>query len=285
MMVVPSVEVALAKEYALTPSIKTFCRNTSIEFPPIGWHVSEKMDGMRAVWLHTEKKMVSRTGHPILLPPTWEQRLPTNLDLDGELIACNGLRESTGLFRKKTADALEWKATGARFFVFDVHDPDQKQGVFETRFKRYVRAIAALTSKAKHSLAPPNWVVPMNHIVCRGVDDMDAYYSEVVSRGGEGVVLRAPQSMYATGRTPSLLKHKHNDQDAFKVLKLVQGRGKLVGKIGSLEVERLRDGSICRVSAVTDQDVKPGDHVLVKFFGVSRNGVPLNASFIRRILK
>lgn len=269
-------DVALARDYAIgARTVRTVCRALDIPLPPTGWLMSEKKDGLRAVWHNG--KMYSRNGTEIILPHDWQIKLPP-LSLDGELAV--GSRQGSGLFRRKTPDPAAWKAMGARFFVFDLYDPQQRMGVFENRMETYRQAIATAATST-HNPDVPNWVVPMAHIPCRKPADADAYYNVVLSDNGEGIVLRAPRSLYEPGRTATLLKRKETDTDTFVVQEIVPGKGKLSGKIGSIRVKRERDDAECFASSVTDPTVKQGDRVVIKFMGVSDTGVPRNASFVQ----
>jgi ATP-dependent DNA ligase len=41
-----------------------------------------------------------------------------------------------------------------------------------------------------------------------GADHLKKYFSEIIAKGGEGVMLREPQSLYKAGRSSSLMKYK-----------------------------------------------------------------------------
>ena len=43
---------------------------------------------------------------------------------------------------------------------------------------------------------------------CEGKEDLKMYFSEIIAKGGEGVMLREPQSLYQAGRSSSLRKYK-----------------------------------------------------------------------------
>ena len=47
---------------------------------------------------------------------------------------------------------------------------------------------------------------------CTGVEHLEAFFQDVVDRGGEGVILRDPKSPYQRGRSPGYLKHKASVQ-------------------------------------------------------------------------
>ena len=56
--------------------------NWESHMDPVGWYMSEKYDGIRALWLNG--KMYARSGQEIKLPDDIKQLLP-DITLDGEL--------------------------------------------------------------------------------------------------------------------------------------------------------------------------------------------------------
>ena len=64
-------DVALARELAPNArTVKTVCDALKIPLPPTGWLMSEKMDGIRAIW--HQGKMITRGGNEIVLPENWK---------------------------------------------------------------------------------------------------------------------------------------------------------------------------------------------------------------------
>lgn len=44
--------------------------------------------------------------------------------------------------------------------------------------------------------------------VCRGLEHLEAFFQDVLDKGGEGVILRDPLALLQPGRSPGYLKHK-----------------------------------------------------------------------------
>jgi ATP-dependent DNA ligase len=63
------------------------------------------------------------------------------------------------------------------------------------------------------------------------------FMMEVLERGGEGAILRKPESIWEPKRSWNLLKVKPWADDEAKVLGYVWGKGKLEGLMGALVVE------------------------------------------------
>jgi len=44
--------------------------------------------------------------------------------------------------------------------------------------------------------------------VCTDMQHLERVFQDMIDRGGEGIILRNPKSMYQPGRSPGYLKHK-----------------------------------------------------------------------------
>ena len=60
-------------------------RGSTCPEPPIGWYMSKKYDGYRAMW--DGSRFVSRQGNVYNAPEWFTRHLPKNVVLDGELYA------------------------------------------------------------------------------------------------------------------------------------------------------------------------------------------------------
>lgn len=151
---------------------------------PDGWWLSEKFDGWRAMWTGTD--FVTRGGTVLPAPGQWRCRMPS-VPLDGELWL------GRGRFREmnQAIKCSDWSALSFRVF-----DMPQDRVVFEDR-------IAALAR-----LELPDFIRPVEHVVCTGVSHLREFFNGIVAAGGEGVMLRAARSRYDDFRSPRLLKLK-----------------------------------------------------------------------------
>ena len=83
---------------------------------PAGYLVSEKYDGVRAVW--DGRTLRFRSGLPIAAPAEFVARLPA-VPLDGELWLDRGRFEAlSGLVRRQRSDAAAWRQL--RYMVFEL---------------------------------------------------------------------------------------------------------------------------------------------------------------------
>ena len=141
---------------------------------PTGWWVSEKFDGIRAIW--DGKTLRTREGNAVPCPAWFVDSLPPT-PLDGELWTKRGdLRGMLSIFSR--GESAEWDQV--QYLVFDIPNEDP----VEERIRRS----------------------DVYHVRCRGLEHLEDILDEVAEVGGEGVVLRAPGSLYEEGRSGNARK-------------------------------------------------------------------------------
>ena len=233
-----------------------------------GWWMSEKLDGIRGYW--TGKEMVSRAGNPFHVP-TWYTRNFPSIPLDGELWTGRGqFSELVSIVRRKGADT-DWERV--RYFIFDA---PQIKGGFEKR----------LEFAHRWFLEHPNqFVEVLKQQKCEGEEHLQRKLSEIESLGGEGLMLRRPDSPYTIGRSYNLLKVKTYEDAEATVIRYNSGSGRNAGRLGSLLVE-LPDGIQFKIgTGFSDQerDNPPpvGRIITFKYYGFYKSGIPKFASFLR----
>lgn len=238
------------------------------DIDPTGWWISEKYDGLRGYW--DGRNLWSRNGNAIVAPAYFLAELPKEVALDGELWMGRGKFEETmSTVRSQTPDE-RWKQV--RFMVFDA---PQAKGTFEQRMEVLKATLPATNDYAK----------PVAQFRCEGTAHLLAERDRVVGEGGEGLMLRKPESEYDAGRSPTLLKVKPFDDAEATVIAHVPGKGKFAGKLGSLRV-RMPDGKEFSIgTGFTDaQRESPppvGTAVTYRFRGQTAKGLPRFPSFLR----
>ena len=230
--------------------------------------MSEKYDGLRGFW--DGRKLWSRKGQAIAAPDYFLAELPKEVALDGELWMGRGKFEETiSTVLSQTPDE-RWKRV--RFMVFDA---PQAQGTFEQRVQ-FIRETLP---------AENQFVKPVIQTRCEGKAQLIAERDRVVSEGGEGLMLRQPESEYEAGRSPTLLKVKPQDDAEAKVIAHVPGRGKFGGKLGSLRVRTAAglEFSIGTGFSDAQRESPPpvGAVVTYRFRGLTGKGLPRFPSFLR----
>jgi DNA ligase-1 len=258
--------------------LKTYEGNRDVS----GWVMSEKLDGVRAYW--NGKQLISRQGN-VFHAPTWFTAGFPDFELDGELwLGRERFEDTLSIVRQKVPDN-RWK--DITYHVFEV--PNLKGGLFErlSVFKKFV----ATTNNGYLKL--------VNQKQINSNEEVELELSRILSIGGEGLVIRNPNTLYKTGRLESALKVKLK-QDAECVVKgYIDGKGKYKGQVGSLvcnlipeQVERLfpklkteKNIAIKVGSGLTDiqRQNPPGIGAVISFqyMGVTKKGLPRFPVFLR----
>ena len=255
---------------AASPSPALLLANKwTADVDPEGYWLSEKLDGLRAYWDGTQ--FLSRNGNEFKAPGWFCRFLPRH-PLDGELYVGRQQFERTMSIIRRHDGGEQWK--DVRYLVFDA---PKAEGVFTERLK----FLEEWFDKANppHALVHP-------HEVCRGVDHLREELDRVVGLGGEGLMLRKPDSLYEGCRSSTLLKVKSfQDADAV-VTDHVPGKGRHKGRLGSLQV-RTEDGIIFNIgTGLTDhqrEDPPPIGSIITFTFSseTTKAGIPKCASFLR----
>lgn len=231
--------------------------------------ISEKLDGVRGYW--DGERLLTRAGNLVNAPEWFTAGWP-DVPLDGELWLGRGrFAETSGIVRTETPVDAEWRRM--KFMVFDL---PAHAGNFTQRLQ------AMNTILARAGVA---WLRPIEQF---RVADHAALASElqaVVAAGGEGLMLHRADSRYQSGRSDDLLKFKpYRDAEA-RVIAHLPGKGKYRGMLGALLVER-PDGLRFKLgTGFTDaQRADPpalGSWVTYRYSGLTRNGIPRFARFLR----
>jgi DNA ligase-1 len=234
-----------------------------------GYWVSEKLDGVRAYW--DGQQLLSRGGN-IIAAPDWFLRDFPAQPLDGELWMGRGrFAQVSAAVRRLQPKAQEWRQI--RFMVFDL----PASGVpFSERVKR-MRELVGKTSSYHLALVEQRPATDHGALLAR--------LDRALAVGGEGLMLHHGDSFYKAGRTAALLKVKTFQDAEATVVDYSDGKGKYQGQVGALVVET-GDGRRFKLgSGLSDNeraDPPPvGSTVTYKFFGLTANGLPRFASFLR----
>eukprot|EP00930_Biecheleria_cincta_P085941 TRINITY_DN75302_c0_g1_i1.p1 TRINITY_DN75302_c0_g1~~TRINITY_DN75302_c0_g1_i1.p1 ORF type:complete len:519 (-),score=74.84 TRINITY_DN75302_c0_g1_i1:25-1581(-) len=242
---------------------------------PTGYLMSEKLDGMRAVW--DGAALWSRTGNAIAAPAYFLSALPQGFKLDGELFLGRGrFQEVMSVCRSHMPVKAAWQ--NVRYVIFDA--PGAQGGVRE----RLAEALRQLGAGAGHVARVHE------HQVCTGVDHVHKELQRVLSLHppGEGLMLAAQGKPHRGGRCADILKVKKFQTNDAKVVGYKSGKGKHVGRLGALEC-KLRTGHRFDVgSGFADAEREDyearypiGCVVEFKFFELTTSGIPRFPTFLR----
>lgn len=239
------------------------------EIDPAPYLVSEKLDGVRAIW--DGKSLKTRSGRVINAPAWFVDALPA-MALDGELwIARQRFDEVSGIVRRELPLDAEWRKV--RYMLFELPGAS---GTFEQR----VEQMQAIITKAN---VPWLQVIEQRPAVNR--ENLKKWLARVVKQGGEGLMLHRADALYETGRSDTLLKLKPSLDAEGVVVRHLPGKGKYEGMMGALEI-RLADGKLLRLgsgfSDIQRKNPPPlGAVVTYRYRDLTANDVPRFATFVR----
>lgn len=223
----------------------------------------------------------SRYGKSIQCPADFTNGWPAGLCLDGELYAGRGNFQSlVSATKKLTPLPWEWEKV-----TFNIIDAPPYYSVFangtinETNYKKKFSQIIYDLRMPSHPFNNPTFKVTYDWLrmwfdgksltakvheqevlpwtLSEALARVEQKMNEVVSAGGEGVMLRNPASFWSPNRVYSLLKVKDYLDAEGVIVGFTSGRktdlgSKLLGKIGALIVSWC--GKTFELSGLTDEE-------------------------------
>jgi len=244
-------------------------RDAPADIDPHGYLVSEKYDGVRALW--DGRTLRFRSGLVVAAPAWFTAALPAR-PLDGELWLGRGRFETvSAIVRRHEPRDGEWRSL--RYMLFEL---PEAPGDFAARAAALRRLVAA--SRFESLVAVEQTTLPDRKVLRARLD-------ELVRAGGEGLMLHRADAPYESGRSDTLLKLKPiHDADAI-VIGHIGGRGKHEGRLGALWVRNAQGVHFALGSGFTDAqraDAPPiGTTVTYTYRGTTAAGTPRFATFLR----
>lgn len=239
------------------------------EINPANYLVSEKYDGVRAVW--DGKTLRFRSGRAVGAPQWFIAKLPRE-PLDGELWLGRGRFEFlSGIVRKTEPEDAEWRQI--QYMIFEL---PEAPGTFAERARR----IAEIVARVKW---PQLIAVEQFHVTDRA--ELKRKLDEVVRGGGEGLMLHLADAPYSTGRSDVLLKLKPLQDTEAVVIEHIPGKGKYQGMMGALRV-KTPEGKVFQIGTgfndATRKNPPPvGTMITYTYRGLTKTGLPRFASYLR----
>jgi ATP dependent DNA ligase domain len=247
-----------------------------------GWLASEKLDGVRAYW--DGENLLSRQGKKLNAPLSFTKNFP-KFALDGELYAKElKFEEIQATVMDKLPDEKAWKRL--KFHVFDV--PEASGGLLDR-----------LEILAKFLKNEPNQnLIIIKQIKMRDNAQFLKFTEDIIVKGGEGAVVREPNTPYERKRSKNAFKFKKFKDAECEVIAINKGSGKYVKFAGSLTCKALggkddeekagepKSGTIFKIgSGLSDeQRTNPpniGSIITYKFQNLSSYGKPRFPIFLR----
>jgi DNA polymerase/3'-5' exonuclease PolX len=227
-----TIDFMLAKEYLKgmpSPKSDENC------IPPVGWIVSEKYDGYRARWMgETNHVFLSRAQKEFSGSPEWYKLAMPEENLDGELWVGRENFQSMGVVRKKAPDPEEW--IPVKYLVYDIPDLDKPFSERLVLLRKIVKENKERWDEVKKTLPEelqiecPLKMAPQT--VIESEEQMEGIYRTIIEKGGEGIMLKDPDSFYENKRSNYLLKYKPSFDEEAIIVDYKLGKGKYTGILG-----------------------------------------------------
>jgi DNA ligase 1 len=236
---------------------------------PAGYLVSEKLDGVRALW--DGKQLRFRSGRTVAAPAWFTAKLPSE-PLDGELWLARGQFDAlSGMVRKDRPSDADWQQINYMLFELPAGS-----GTFEERAEQLQTIVRTTAWPQLQAVAQ---LKVANHAA------LQAKLKAIHAAGGEGLVLHLASAAVTTGRSDVLLKLKAVQDAEAVVTGHVPGKGKYQGMLGALEVEtaegqRFKLGTGLR-DAQRHHPPVIGSTVTYSYRDVTPSGKPRFAAFLR----
>lgn len=232
---------------------------------PRPYLVSEKLDGVRALW--DGQALRFRSGRTVAAPSWFLAQLP-HLPLDGELwMGRRRFDDLSAAVRRAEPLDVEWRRV--RYHVFEL---PAAGGTFIERAEQMRGLGNAVIEPVAQSRLTSNAA-------------LQARLKAVVAAGGEGLMLHRADAPVTSGRSELLLKLKPLQDAEAVVVGHEPGKGRLAGQMGALDV-RTPDGIRFKLGTgfSDEQRLHPppvGSTVTYRYRDLTPGGKPRFASFLR----
>jgi DNA ligase-1 len=289
-----------------------------------GWFMSRKLRGHRCLWdggysigkkagdipwstdRHTELMCTglwTRRGKVINAPTLWVDQLPRELVLDGEL----WMNDDEAFIKSVTGQGVggrvddRWKYV--TYQVFNI-----PHGRFPLKVDDGITFFLPNYASVNYlSSLKENWVLKIvPHARANSVSEMLLFYDNIISAGGEGIMLLNPNSYYECCRSNNLLKMKPEFETEALVVNVESGTegkqhenriGKLVCTLvwdekvlgftgGSESMIRRKvyfkvGGGLSNEEREYDSGYWVGKLINFKFLYISADGIPISPNFVK----
>lgn len=232
-----------------------------------GWVMSEKLQGVRGLW--DGKTLKNRAGNIIPAPDFFTKCYP-DFAIDGEIYSYKlPYEDITAATKGQNPNA--W--IKIKHYIFDV--PEAEGGLMQR--------LAVLQEYLDKNKCDTIKIIPQLPAISH--KNMENYYNEIVTRNGQGVIVRDPNAPYKGGRSNKILKFKKQLDDECKILDYNNGTGKFSSTIISLTCKNLKDDKIFKIKSGIDKKVrnnppKKGTIITYKYHGIKDDGSPKNPVFL-----
>ena len=201
-------------------------------------YVQPKLDGIRCIAIKEQNvvKLYTRTGEEITSCP--HLYYPLNQVMDNGDVLDGELYHHDVDFDRLSGDVRSQDGRNNDYVQYHIYDHPVVMG--DKKYNQVERVTQIQQYKDNNKLVNPlyqveTFVVNNREHALRGLE----YY---MSQGYEGVMIRSTDATYDFGkRSTNLLKVKKFYEEEYKIIDIVEGKGKLAGHVGSFVCE-MEDG-------------------------------------------
>lgn len=267
----------------------------------------------------------SRYGNIIHVPKDWTKGLPS-IPLDGEIYSHDlAFRQQLMSIVKRyvpnkenwdkvTFNAFDKPPLTRVFMSRDIDVPNFKKtfndilGTFFPGVNVFspVQSFGEIVEQLKGFRDFSDTLKIVEQIKLKNTEEAFEHFYSIIAKGGEGVIVRDPESTWTPQRTRFGLKIKECHDAEGVVIGYIAGKGKLLGKVGAFIVQS--NNTIFELSGFTDLEraltsedwaiEHPGERIpkeiaqgaifpigttiTYKYRGLSKDGVPQEARYWRK---
>lgn len=189
------------------------------------WYISEKYDGLRAIWDGYD--LYTRSMRKWSYVPQWfVDLLPVGIKFDGEILIpnCNFSDFSTMTIQHQ-CDELDEKWKKVVYMVFD-YPLDNME------FHKRLELLKFYIPKENKTIKLVNFKKTND------IQTIDNEFKKITKNGGEGIMLIKADSLYMEGKRPShSLKYKKNQEGEATVIDILEGTGKYKSMMGKIKCQ------------------------------------------------
>lgn len=197
-------------------------KNVKPEILTGDWYVSEKYDGIRAIW--DGARMLTRAQREFAFVPRWFIDLMPAYPLEGELIVPGKpFSYFSGVTVRKEADD-RWNEIEYKIF-----DAPVVNTIFEER-KKIVERYVKETNSSHISVAD----FILHQQIENNMKKIHDVFKLNVSKGKEGIMMIRKDNIYEPKRVKTILKYKKEHEGECVVIGYLEGTGKYKGILGKL---------------------------------------------------
>ena len=261
----PIDDCMLAKSFDNSNGIENSAQKDKV----IGWLMSEKLDGLRAVY--SGSGLYSRSKNKFHVPEEFMAEWP-DLVLDGELCCGRGkFKESISLVKNHNATYERYLAENLVYSVFDAP-------LLAGNFSERIEKLKVLLAGKKH-------IVVLDQTKIESIEQVKEAFDSIIELKGEGLMIRKADDKYHYKRSSTLLKVKQfHDAEAI-VIAHNTGKGKNENVCGALLCKMPSGQTFKCGSGMTQSDRENppaiGATITYRYFEVTGAGRPRFPTFVR----